>query len=1195
MFKGEFSFLILLAMILVGCGTPTNSGQTSGDNSNNQNSGTSMVNPVTPVYQGMVISSTAGTQSRHKKSSGATIDQDNPFGNPNGYLIEDFINADMPMVSTAPLAYYADVNEEVIVTVRVYNPSSFEILSFTLNTYKYQSYQFEDGSDSENLLLKTSVGMMPGIKEYTIDQIKYVDGVDIKDVLIEGNQTVAVGIRYPSDPTIDVSNIVVTKSAYTFDITLLDPNQILGNEGSETRAYVFDGVSLIKNIVVNATTSGIVFDGLLSDTLYQYALVGIFDNLSGAGLQRTYFQRFAFTTDSYIAITNVIPTQNSVAFGITEEDPDNVGVITSIELFKGATLIESLSNLNLREFLGLLSYNDYEIRVTFTYNLGDENGEQTNVAIAAFTTVAKAIPTVLINNVVPTQTSVTFALTVTDVDDVGSLTSIQLMEGDNVLATLMDLGTRQFVSLLSNATYAIKTVYTYDLNDGLGTRTVISESPFATLSKTTPVLAIEGIVSTQTSIHFGITVSDPDGVIDVTSIMLYSGAVLVSSLTELELREFTGLTSNTGYSIHVAYNYDLNDGIGEQAGLVTQTVVTLAQEISITGISVLNTTNPKVGEEVHVRIYLNNPDSIVITAFIINGQEISVVGGSVITSAIVKFVPDFAGGIYDVTIDAIQYLSHGITLEQNILSVYSDSILVLGDLAVIDITTFDGHDYINTSDIASEYLVIEIANPTGYDISQLLINYSNMNTYTYSAGEITMPDANHVKVLWHGSNWCDQGYNSETVAVTSITYGIVGEEYSTKLLSGITKRFALLKSDVVHMISTPTELANMVGGYINKLQNDIDLISTPWTPITSFYGILDGDGHSIKNLTMVVENVSSNPQSFGFFDNLTGKVSNVSFQDAYISIKTPGAVSVGTIAGIVNNNGSIDDVAISGTSISIDSNGALVGVVASNLWGTISNCRISASSIEVASTASVNAGGVAGSAWGYIDDCSVDGLTLNIETAGTYLEVAVGGIIGHDEYGISGCAVDNTMITVIVSSGLIDVGGIAGYGNSISHCSVRRTSLTASMTKSILMGGISAVMGSNAVIADCLVYGLTMSAVSEGTMAHAQVGGITSSMGTISRCLVTGASIHVTSTNFAGIYGIAASGPSSTITDSYIGFDLSATFNDTALTLTDPVATLEQLNTKSFYTTSLKWEETVWNLDHLDYENGFGPVLIFEA
>ena len=52
------------------------------------------------------------------------------------------------------ISLYANPKEEIVVTVQIDNPKSFEILSFTLNGRLYQSYEFLEGSNSTQILVK---------------------------------------------------------------------------------------------------------------------------------------------------------------------------------------------------------------------------------------------------------------------------------------------------------------------------------------------------------------------------------------------------------------------------------------------------------------------------------------------------------------------------------------------------------------------------------------------------------------------------------------------------------------------------------------------------------------------------------------------------------------------------------------------------------------------------------------------------------------------------------------------------------------------------------------------------------------------------------------------------------------------------------------------------------------------------------
>ena len=75
-----------------------------------------------------------------------------------------------------------------------------------------------------------------------------------------------------------------------------------------------------------------------------------------------------------------VETQEEISFELDVIDIDQVGAVTSIELFKDNELVESLEDLTLRVFDELLSNNLYEIKVTYTYDLNDGVGVQTVIA-----------------------------------------------------------------------------------------------------------------------------------------------------------------------------------------------------------------------------------------------------------------------------------------------------------------------------------------------------------------------------------------------------------------------------------------------------------------------------------------------------------------------------------------------------------------------------------------------------------------------------------------------------------------------------------------------------------------------------------------------------------------------------------------------------------------------------------------------
>ena len=219
-----------------------------------------------PVYKGMTISrnfamasaTTASDDVGNTDSQGEQgrvegdydkrdddFDQNKPFEDPNAPSIENKANSTLDVVGAAESIYYADKNQDIFITIRLSNPDSYEILSFTLNGKKYSNYMFENGSDMENLVLKVNVGDVGGIVEYTIDAIKYVDGTDIKDVRMDGDRTVKAGVRASDQTYVNVTNEQKSMTSISFDAQVVDLYSLIEKSGGYAKAVLYDGVNML--------------------------------------------------------------------------------------------------------------------------------------------------------------------------------------------------------------------------------------------------------------------------------------------------------------------------------------------------------------------------------------------------------------------------------------------------------------------------------------------------------------------------------------------------------------------------------------------------------------------------------------------------------------------------------------------------------------------------------------------------------------------------------------------------------------------------------------------------------------------------------------------------------------------------------------------------------------------------------------
>ena len=272
------------------------------------------------------------------------------------------------------LLYYARKNQDIYITVHINNPASYEILSFTLNGTKYQSYMFEDGSNSEALVLKVNVGDTEGIVEYTIDAIKYVDGTEIKDVRMDGERTVKVGVysEDPEDhPTVQITDRVIGFEAVSFGAVISDKNSMLEASDGKLFVYLYKGDELISSTELRVGDNNPVsFDGLEQGVEYLLTVVAHYDSFDGNGFSAHKIHEEKISAKSYVEIKDLhAPDKSSIAFDITIAPDGNV-TVTSVELINASGEVEYTAGADTRSFDGLrLGY--YTVRVKYTY--GDDN------------------------------------------------------------------------------------------------------------------------------------------------------------------------------------------------------------------------------------------------------------------------------------------------------------------------------------------------------------------------------------------------------------------------------------------------------------------------------------------------------------------------------------------------------------------------------------------------------------------------------------------------------------------------------------------------------------------------------------------------------------------------------------------------------------------------------------------------------
>ena len=253
------------------------------------------------------------------------------------------------------------------------------------------------------------------------------------------------------------------------------------------------------------------------------------------------------------------------------------------------------------------------------YDLNDGSGSNIIEKSVDIKTLAKAEPTVNIFKGSVTQTSIGFDISVIDIDGVGRITKLEIIQNGNA-QSIADLSTREFKGLLCDNTYTVKVTYTYDLNDGSGSNIIEKSVDIKTLAKAEPTFKFKDMTSDTYAIKGSYDRTDTDKTLLSYSVKLYSGEVLVARNTDMKI-EFNSLNSYTKYTVAIEYQFDLNDGKGMQEKRIEYSLNTRPY-INVTGFRLANTQDVLYeGCQIFLDAQLDNPDGARVTHAIVNGRK----------------------------------------------------------------------------------------------------------------------------------------------------------------------------------------------------------------------------------------------------------------------------------------------------------------------------------------------------------------------------------------------------------------------------------------------------------------------------------------------------------------------------------------------------------------------------------------------
>ena len=288
-----------------------------------------------------------------------------------------------------------------------------------------------------------------------------------------------------------------------------------------------------------------------------------------------------------------------------------------------------------------------------------------------------------------------------------------------------------------------------------------------------------------------------------------------------------------------------------------------------------------------------------------------------------------------------------------------------------------------------------------------------------------------------------EGYFAEPTFVSSFPEECIYKLYKNSFPDLIIKsKNKIYLTKPVTEIRTPQDFIDiskdLFGNY--KLMNDIDMLNISFCEIGMFtggegfgpfYGTLDGNGNTIKNITI---NELNNNSQIGMFEYNGGIIKNLTVENVTINLKDNNynEYSVGSIS--ASNSGEIINCYCSNVNI-IPPKGAvsslsLGGIVAGNI-GTVRQCgNMGKLVFQSKSENGGSVGGVVGSNQGIVQEC-YNNSDLESE------DCTFGGIVGNNLGIIENCFNNGDLIRIKDNGTKSTGGGIAGgssNGSSIKNC-----------------------------------------------------------------------------------------------------------------------------------------------------------------
>lgn len=397
--------------------------------------------------------------------------------NLSGESQQGYIDNEIGVVIDESIVCYAKPGEEIIISINLYNPKEYEIISFVLNGKKYQISQFLEGSNSHVIKVKYIVQETSGLEEIEINEIKYIEGDTIKLARFQGDKTIKLGITFENKTSVSINNEQVVDNSVKISVDILDSLEEIKDK--VFKMYLFDENKLISSKTLKVGTNEVEFKELLLNSKYYYTIVGVYDLYDGLGKKAQILFEDMFETIHGLCFSYVMPTYNSVSFEYNYLEGFNIQ-IKEVGIYLENELVSKLTNFEEYRFDNLLSNTTYEIITTYEYSY-ETNGETvviTDSISNEFKTEELTAPIVTLPSAFPFYGNIFVEVRINDAHNIVKEVCVELYLNGELVHTITEIndlvkdettniskGNVTFTNL-EKGEYLLVVKYKYNLNDG---------------------------------------------------------------------------------------------------------------------------------------------------------------------------------------------------------------------------------------------------------------------------------------------------------------------------------------------------------------------------------------------------------------------------------------------------------------------------------------------------------------------------------------------------------------------------------------------------------------------------------------------------------------------------------------------------------------------------------------------------------